>query len=78
MFNNLRLSPPEMLQTLGLHMNDCPICGAAAHVSDNIVKGENGGYFGLCYECGNSTDEHADPRGAIDQWNKGAMIDAGI
>lgn len=75
---NLKLFPPEMLKMMGLYLKPCRFCGTDAHVSDNIVKTEDGRYVAVCIECGNVTDEHDDPRGAIDQWNDGVMIDAGL
>lgn len=78
MDSRLKFFPPEMLSIMGLNMKPCRFCGAAAHVSDNIFQDENGRYSAFCMECGNTTDEHDDPREAVVQWNDGAMIDAGL
>lgn len=79
MDSRLKLIPPEMLQMMGLYMKPCRFCGAEAHICDNVFKGAGGKhYYAQCMECGNLTDEHADPRDAIKQWNEGAMIDESI
>lgn len=56
-------------------MNPCPICELDA---GELIRTEDGLHYVQCRKCGAMTDDHKDAARAVEQWNEGRIIDAGV